>query len=665
MSVPKTSAGGNAPVPREEPRRRLGGLRQVAITLIARLRFVAILAVIGFVIVKWDVLKAHYERWTRPAESIAAADPDTEFFCPMHPAIVRDNNKEKCPICFMPLSKRKKGEGSDAPLPPGTVSRVQLSPYRVVLAGVRTAPVGYVALAKEIATVGTVEFDERGLKHVAARVKGRIDKLAVNQTGQMVHKGDGLATLYSPDLVVTAQNLIDARRSGNKELEQSARDRLQLWGLEADQLDQIAKSGKAATQVTVRSPIDGHVIKKYQTEGRYVDEGTPLYDVADLNTVWIQAQVYEEDLAFLPAENHELAKEDRFPVTATTRAFPGETFPGTLSFIYPHVDQESRTLTVRYELTNPDGRLKPGMTASVRLAIPPERLAKRGGGGSRLRLEGGKVLAVPEASVIDTGSLKIVYREESQNVFEGRRVELGPRMVGPDGAPYFPVLAGLEAGDAVSTAGSFLIDAETRLNPAAGSIYIGGGGGGGAKTSSAARPSTPEDEDTKVTSSLSKLPPADRVVAEAQGTCPVLDGSRLGSMGAPVKLTLDGKSVFLCCAGCEPKARAEPERTAARAEALRAGAKPAVKKSTDAEDEADIRAAIAKLDPADRPLVELQRYCPDTGERLGSMGVPVKVSLDGKPVFVCCRGCVEKVKAEPAVMLARVEAFKKGQAPKK
>src|SRR5262249_48041723 len=152
-------------------------------------------------------------------------------------------------------------EGSDdVTLPPGVVSRVQLSPYRVVLAGVRTTAVGFVPLTKELSTVGTVEFDERGLKHVAARVKGRIDKLVVSQTGQMVHRGDELATLYSPDLVVTAQNLIDATRSGNKDLAQIARDRLALWGLEADQVDQIAKGGKAATQITVRSPIDGHVI---------------------------------------------------------------------------------------------------------------------------------------------------------------------------------------------------------------------------------------------------------------------------------------------------------------------------------------------------------------------------------------------------------------------
>lgn len=664
MSGPATPLG-TAPsgVPTaEEPRRRFGGLRQVLITLVARLRFIGIIAVIGLVIVKWDLLHAYYEKLTRPAGEAATVDPGTEFFCPMHPAIVRDNNKEKCPICFMPLSKRKKGDATDTPLPPGVVSRVQLSPYRVVLAGVRTSTVSYVPLTKEIATVGTVEFDERGLKHVAARVKGRIDKLAVNQTGQMVHKGDELATLYSPDLVVTAQNLIDANRSGNKDLERIARDRLALWGLEPDQIDQIAKSGKATTQITVRSPIDGHVIKRYQTEGRYVDEGTPLYDVADLKTIWIQAQVYEEDLAFLPTEIHELAKEDRLPVKATARAHPGESFDGTLSFIYPHVDQESRTLTVRFELANTNGRLKPGMTATVQLGISPEKLAKRP--GSRLKLQDGKVLAVPEASVIDTGSLKVVYREASQSEYEGVRVELGARMVGLDGAPYFPVFSGLEPGQTVVTAGSFLIDAETRLNPAAGSIYIGGSGGGG-KSASTVRPSTPEDEDAKVTSALAKLPSEDRVLATAQGTCPVLDGSRLGSMGMPVKLTLAGKTVFICCPSCEEKAKADTSRTLARTEELRRGKKPPPKKAASAEEEAEIRAELAKLTAADKPLAEAQRYCPVTDERLGSMGVPRKLLLDGKPVFVCCKGCDEKAKAEPAVMLAKVEAFKKGQSPKK
>ena len=298
----------------------------------------------------------------------------------------------------------------------------------------------------------------------------------------------------------------------------------------------------------------------------------------------------------------------------------------------------------------------------MKLAVPPEKLVKQPGALSRLQLEGGKVLAVPEASVIDTGAMKIIYREESHGVYEGVRVELGPRMAGPDGVPYFPVLVGLKSGETVVTAGSFLIDAETRLNPAAGSIYIGGSGGG--KSASTVRPSTPEDEDAKVSSSLSKLPPEDRALAESQVTCPVLDGSRLGSMGTPVKVSLGGKSVFLCCSGCEGKAKAEPERTAARADELRSG-KQAPRKPADAEEEAEIRAELAKLTLADRPLAEAQRFCPVTGERLGSMGQPLKIALDGKPVFVCCKGCVEKAQAAPAVMLAKVEAFKMGQTPKK
>lgn len=653
--------------PADEPKPRFGGFRQVAVTLFARLRFVAILGVIGLVIVKWDLILAHYDKWTRSAAETAAGDPTTEYFCPMHPTIVRDTNKEKCPICFMPLSKRKKGEGGDAALPAGVVSRVQLSPYRVVLAGVKTSPVGYLPLMKELTTVGTVEFDERGLKHVAARVKGRIDKLGVNQTGQMVHKGDELATLYSPDLVVTVQNLLDARRAGNQELERITKDRLVLWGIETDQIEQIVKSGKPITQLSVRSPIDGHVIKKYQTEGRYVDEGTPLYDVADLNTVWIQAQVYEDDLSFLPPESHELRKEDRLPVAATTRAYPGETFAGTLSFLYPHVDQETRTLTVRFELANPGGRLKPGMTTTVRLALPPERLVGKTGAASQFKLDGKNVLAVPEASVIDTGSMKLVYREESPGVFEGVRVELGPRMNGANGAPYFPVLAGIEAGQSVVAAGSFLVDAETRLNPAAGSIYFGGSGGG-QKGSVSVRPSTPEDPDAKVDAGLSKLSAEDRRLAETQISCPVLDGSKLGSMGAPVKLALDGKSVFVCCSGCVDKATAEPVQIAAKAERLKAHGKPkATSPSAEqqAELEMEIRTQLAKLSAEDRALAEKQRFCPVQEERLGSMGVPLKVTLDGRPAFVCCKGCVEPAQAKQAVMLAKVEAFKAGQVPKK
>src|SRR5678815_5700449 len=146
----------------------------------------AILVVIGLVITKWDLLVASFEKWTRPATATETGDPNSEWFCPMHPAIVRDNPKEKCPICFMPLSKRRKGAGQEESLPAGIASRVQLSPYRVVLAGTQTTRVEPIALSRSITTVGTVEFNERGQKVVTARVSGRIDKLLVDQTGQLV-----------------------------------------------------------------------------------------------------------------------------------------------------------------------------------------------------------------------------------------------------------------------------------------------------------------------------------------------------------------------------------------------------------------------------------------------------------------------------------------------
>src|SRR4029077_10530211 len=204
----------------------------------------------------------------------------------------------------------------------GVVNRVQLSPYRVVLAGIHTFRVDYQPLRKEITAVGYVEFNEREVKNVSARVKGRIDTLNVNETGQMVDKGEVLASLYSPELNVTMQNLLDAQKRGNRELVESGRNKLALLGISDDQVDAVLKSGKANSHFRIRSPMAGHVIKKYVREGQYVDEGSPLYDIADLATVWIQAQIYEDDLGFLSAEQaHKPGTElfnDPLPVTATT-----------------------------------------------------------------------------------------------------------------------------------------------------------------------------------------------------------------------------------------------------------------------------------------------------------------------------------------------------------
>jgi Cu(I)/Ag(I) efflux system membrane fusion protein len=658
----------------------------IILVKLARLRFIAVLVAIGGVIAYWDTLQAYYAKWTRPATSAAAvADADTEYWCPMHPTIVRDH-ADKCPICGMPLSKRKKGEThEDEALPPGIVSRVQLTPYRVALAGIQTAEVGYQPLVQEINTVGFVEFDERRLARIAARVTGksRIDKLYVNVTGQTVTKGEPMALLYSPELVVTTQNLLDARRGGNRDLERMARDRLELWGIEKDQIDDIMRAGKPITQVTIRSPIGGHVIKKYQIEGEYVEEGARLYDVADLSTVWIEGQVYEDELVFL---------REGLTVSATTKAHPNRTFDGKVAFLHPHLDAATRTLRVRYDMANPGHDLRPGMYASVKLQVPmtrltvfrhaftddwqrgtatdlavhavanPSGLAASGGLISLLQAaeqravhQQGLVLAIPERSVIDTGSRKIVYREAEPNVYEGVEVRLGPRCGG-----FYPMVNGLELGDHVATAGSFLIDAETRLTGGVSSTYFGASGGPGGDRRAAARPSMTEDQETLIQSSLAKLSAADRQLAESQRFCPVLTDNRLGVMGVPVKLILQGQTIFLCCKGCIKSARENEAKTLAKVAEMknRPQSSPPTAVSPGTK-EAEIQARLAKLSPEDRRLAEAQGYCPIIPRnRLGAMDVPFKIMVKGQAVFLCCDGCEEKALAHPDKTLATVEQLK-------
>jgi multidrug efflux pump subunit AcrA (membrane-fusion protein) len=619
---------------------------QVLKTVQARLRFIAILVIIGLVIGNWTTLNNFYEKWMRPTGAAEAGDPDAEWFCPMHPQIVRDKPGEKCPICHMDLAKRKKGSGEPEALPPGIVSRVQLTPYRVVLAGVQTFPVRRLPLVKELTTFGSVEFNEKKQAHIAATQKGRILKLYVNYTGQNVTQGEKLALLdvkYSRELSATLEDLLRARRSGNTRAENMARRRLRLWDVSDGQIKEFLSTGKVQTQLTIYSPIKGHVIKKYQREGNFVEEGTPLFDVDDLQTVWIEAQVYESDQALL----HEGQE-----VTATTLALPNKQFHGTLDFIYPHLDESSRTLTVRFHMPNPGHQLRPGMYATVTLRIPPEKMTtfSKALAADAVKHKG-RVLAVPDSAVIDTGRMKVVYREASPNVFEGVLVQLGPRMT-TTGNPtvYYPVLKGLKEHDKIVTNGSFLIDAETRLNRAAGSIYFGGSGGSGGNGKVAVRPSTPEEVSAE-----------DQRLIKAQVWCPIT-GKRLGSMGKPIRIMLNKQPVFLCCDGCTKEAKGNPARTLKKVEQLKARAKSSLRKRTEAAPkspapsakEVKIKTNLAKLTAGDRRLAERQKLCPITGERLGSMGKPVKIMIHNKPVFLCCANCVEEARADPRRTLAKL-----------
>jgi Cu(I)/Ag(I) efflux system membrane fusion protein len=509
-----------------------------------RLRFIALMAATGLIFAYWDTLWNRYDKWMRPAAERHVAVSGIEYYCPMHPQVVQDE-PGTCPICGMPLAKRKKGE--KATLPAGVTARVELRPLRVKQAGIKTSEVGYAPLTQTLTTVGYVAFDERRMANIVSKVPGksRVEKLYVNFNGQDVEVGQTLAELYSPELNQAIQELLTASRRAEssvqpqtavarsllfdrQEMVRASAEKLKRWGIIQAQIDEILKKGQTDFKFTILSPARGHVFKKNVVEGDEVQEGQTMFEIVDLHTVWVQAQVYENQLGLVHEGQAALATVD---------SFPGEMFPGTVEFVQPHLDPATRTVEVRYALVNPGHRLRPGMFATVtlktliadtpafRTRIParqpsngeganvnltaedqktcPVTTLKLGSMGDpiasevdgrkvwtccklcppKLKAEPAKylarlapppqdeVLSVPESAVIDTGSRKVVYVESEPGIFEGREVVLGSRI-----GNRFPVLEGLAPGETVAATGAFLIDAESRINPGAAAANPGGPG---------------------------------------------------------------------------------------------------------------------------------------------------------------------------------------------
>lgn len=347
----------------------------VAKIVFLRLRFIFVFIVVGVIVGNWDWILNVVDKFTRPRGVEEAGAGEFEWFCPMHPTVIRQDPKEKCPICGMPLSRRKRGEKTQ--LPPGVLSRLQLSPFRIRQAGVATEEVRYRILVREIRTVGFIEADERKLSQIAARTAGRVDRLFVDFAGTTVKKDEPLVWLYSPDLVATQEEYLLALRTLDKikaegqldegavararDLAHSARERLRLWGLTEEQLRQLESSRKAETHLKLLSPIDGTVLSKYVLSGQYVQEGTELYLVADLSAVWMQAEFFERDVGLVKVGQ---------TVEITTEAYPGESFLGVVSFVAPTLQTDTRTVKARVDVRNPEGKIKPGMYVTAVLRAP-------------------------------------------------------------------------------------------------------------------------------------------------------------------------------------------------------------------------------------------------------------------------------------------------------
>jgi len=341
--------------------------------LLVRLRFLFVFVAIGLLVANWDRLMSLADRLFPPPEAAAPAG-DFEWFCPMHPSIIR-TAPSNCPSCGMPLVRRRKGTASEPPS--GALSRIQLSPYRIRQGGVTTEEIQFRPLVRELRTVGFIEYDDRHVTVLSARIAGRVDKLLVDFEGSRVREGDALYEIYSPDLVTTQEEFLLAAKalaevSSRPQHDQEAltraqsvtdatRARLRLWGITDAQVAELEKSGKSQDRITIHSPASGLVVGKRIRAGDYLRAGDVPFTVVDDSEVWMQAEVFERDIG-LVAEGQ--------AVEILCEAYPGAPFRGKVSFIRPQVDPATRTVRARVEVDNRDLRLRAGMYVTATLRIP-------------------------------------------------------------------------------------------------------------------------------------------------------------------------------------------------------------------------------------------------------------------------------------------------------
>ena len=310
--------------------------------------------------------------------------------------------------------------------------------------GVTFAKVEHRSLPLTVTAVGTVAYDERRLATVSPKIDGWVEKLDVDFTGAPVRKGDPLMEIYSPALVSAQEELVLAARLARdaaagrptenaRELLEAARRRLAYWDIPQDEIGRIETTGRTTKTLTLRAPASGIVVEKNVVEGDRIMPGMTVYRIADLSRVWIEADVFEKDLALV---------KDGQGARVTFDAYPGRGFMGRVSYVSPTVSVETRTARVRLDLANPDLTLKPGMYAEISLAVPP----------------GPPTLVVPRSAVLETGERTLVFVRETDGTLVPREVTPG-RTSGRE----MELLGGVKAGETVVSSAAFLVDAESNL----------------------------------------------------------------------------------------------------------------------------------------------------------------------------------------------------------
>lgn len=353
--------------------------------------------------------------------------------CTMHPQVHMDG-PGTCPICGMDLIKKVVDQHEEPATEKEMINMVSLSGKKQMLANVSTVVVKKENLQEQITAYSYLDFVENNRKTISARFNGRIEKLFVDKTGDYIRKGQALFEIYSPDLV-QAQNeylIALANRATSSSLISAAKMKLELFGFTAQQIKTLEQNKEIKITLTYFSPISGTVIEKKVQEGAYVNEGTTIYDVAELSTLWNIAEVYENDLSNVKIGS---------TVKLHLRAYPGKEFSGRVTFIYPLVNAQTRTLKVRSEFSSNGGKLKPQMY-----------------GETIFSASGGQGLLVPADAVIIAGQRTVVWVKTGDGMFEARSVQIGNRF-----GDKYQILSGLNEGDEIAATGGFLIDSESQL----------------------------------------------------------------------------------------------------------------------------------------------------------------------------------------------------------
>jgi RND family efflux transporter MFP subunit len=383
------------------------------------------------------------------ASSASAAAHEQLWHCGMHPWVIRDHPGD-CPICRMKLTPMSADSGGAHEENNGG-DRVTIDPVVVQNMGVVTAEVTRGPLTKTVRTVGLIKSPEPGLHDVTLKVGGWIDKLYADQEGVMIVEGEPLLELYSQDLQVAEEELISAVKAEKAlpadaspivrqeahNLVESAKRKLRLWDVADADIEAIAKATKPPRDVPFRAPASGHLVEKTVVQGSAVQPGMKLMRIEDHSKMWLDAQVYEDQFAMVKTGQ---------VVEATLDAVPGKTFKGKITFLHPHLDHATRTITARVTLDNPDFDLRPGMYAIANIITEPLADA----------------IQVPREAVIDTGARQIAFVDAGKGHFDARDVRMG--VAGDDGRVQ--ILDGLAAGERVVVSGQFLIDVESRTTEA-------------------------------------------------------------------------------------------------------------------------------------------------------------------------------------------------------